>query len=49
MDANIYNAKGLPAIGIATGYTKNHTTEENLDLDSFRKSGLLIQALIEEA
>ena len=49
MDANIYNAKGLPAIGVATGYTRNHTTEENLDLDSFRKSGMLIQALIEEA
>lgn len=49
MDANIYNAKGLPSIGIATGYTKNHTTEESLDLDSFRKSGQLIQALIDEA
>lgn len=49
MDANIYNAKGLPSIGIATGYMKNHTTEESLDLDSFQKSGLLIQALIDEA
>ncbi len=48
MDANIYNAKGLPSIGIATGYTKNHTTEENLDLESFRQSGQLIQALIDE-
>ena len=49
MDANIYNAKGLPSIGIATGYTKNHTTEESLDLESFRQSGQLIQALIDEA
>ena len=29
MDANIFNAKGLTSLGIATGYSKNHTLEEN--------------------
>ena len=47
MDANIFNAKGLPSLGIATGYTKNHTKEENLDLESFTRSGELVEKLIE--
>lgn len=47
MDANIYNAKGLPSLGVATGYTKNHTLEENLDLASFTRSGELVEKLIE--
>lgn len=47
MDANIFNVKGLPSLGIATGYTKNHTKEENLDLESFTRSGELVEKLIE--
>ncbi len=46
MDANIFNARGLPAIGIATGYTQNHTLQEKLDLRSFLKSGEYIETLI---
>ena len=46
MDANIFNAKGLPSLGVATGYTKNHTLEENLDLESFTRSGQLVEKLI---
>lgn len=46
MDANIFNAKGLPSLGVATGYTKNHTLEENLDLKSFIRSGQLVEKLI---
>lgn len=46
MDANIFNAKGLPSLGVATGYTKNHTLEENLDLESFTCSGQLVEKLI---
>lgn len=46
MDANIFNAKGLTAIGVATGYTKNHTTMETLDKRSFIRSGELIGKLI---
>lgn len=46
MDANIFNAKGLPSLGVATGYTKNHTLKENLDLESFTRSGQLVEQLI---
>lgn len=49
MDANIFNAKGLTSLGIATGYRKNHTLEENLDELSFIKSGRLVELLIEDS
>lgn len=49
MDANIFNAKGLTSLGIATGYSKNHTLEENLDELSFIKSGRLVELLIEDS
>ena len=47
MDANIYNAKGMTTVGVATGYTKNHTKNEQLVLEDFYKSGELAQVLIE--
>ena len=47
MDANIYNAKGMATVGVATGYTKNHTKNEQLVLEDFYKSGELAQTLIE--
>jgi tripeptide aminopeptidase len=47
MDANIYNGKGLKTVGVATGYTKNHTKEENLVLEDFFRSGDLARLLIE--
>ena len=47
MDANIYNAKGMTTVGVATGYTKNHTKNEQLVLEDFFKSGELAQVLIE--
>ena len=47
MDANIYNNKGMATVGVATGYTKNHTKNEQLVLEDFYKSGELAQALIE--
>ena len=46
MDANFFNAAGLPSLGVATGYTENHTCDEKLALDSFLKSGELVQRLI---
>jgi tripeptide aminopeptidase len=49
MDANIFNASSLPSIGVATGYTKNHTFEERLELASFVRSGELVEALIARA
>ncbi|WP_295586337.1 M20/M25/M40 family metallo-hydrolase [uncultured Oscillibacter sp.] len=47
MDANIYNAQGMATVGVATGYTKNHTKAEQLVLDDFFQSGKLCQTLIE--
>ena len=46
MDANIFNAKGMKTIGVATGYTKNHTTAEQLVLEDFYKAGELAEAMI---
>ncbi|MDO4315749.1 MAG: M20/M25/M40 family metallo-hydrolase [Oscillospiraceae bacterium] len=47
MDANIFNARGMATIGVATGYSKNHTKSEQLILEDFYKSGELAQVLIE--
>lgn len=47
MDANILNAQGITCIGVATGYSKNHTNSEQLILKDFFKSGELAQSLIE--
>lgn len=47
MDANIFNAQGMTTIGVATGYTKNHTKNEQLVLEDYFKSGELAQAIIE--
>ena len=46
-DGNIHNARGMACIGVATGYAKNHTTEEQLTLEDFYRSGELCAALIE--
>jgi putative aminopeptidase FrvX len=46
MDANIYNAQGMKTIGVATGYSGNHTTTEQLVLEDFYKSGELAEAMI---
>ncbi|MDD3347890.1 M20/M25/M40 family metallo-hydrolase [Oscillibacter sp.] len=47
MDANIYNASGMSTVGVATGYTKNHTKSEQLVLEDFYRSGELAAKLIE--
>ena len=47
MDANVYNAQGMFTIGVATGYSKNHTLNEQLILEDFYKSADLAQKLIE--
>ncbi len=46
-DGNIHNARGMTCVGVATGYSKNHTTSEQMVLDDFFKSGDLCAALIE--
>lgn len=47
MDANIFNAKGMTTIGVALGYTKNHTKDEQIILEDFFQSAVLAQTLIE--
>lgn len=47
MDANVFNAQGISCIGIATGYSKNHTKEEQLVLEDFYRAGDLAAAMIE--
>ena len=47
MDANIFNARGMSTIGVATGYTKNHTKNEQLVMENFYNSGELAHVIIE--
>ena len=46
MDANVFNAQGIVSVGIATGYSKNHTKSERLVLDDFFRSGKLAATMI---
>lgn len=39
MDGNHFNAHGIETIGIAPGYSKNHTPKEQLIVDDFMKCG----------
>lgn len=45
-DANRMNGYGIEMIGLSTGYSKNHTVEEVLELDDLIKSGELVEAII---
>lgn len=46
MDANIFVQKGIRCVGVAVGYTKNHTSNEQLVLADFFKAGDLAAELI---
>lgn len=46
MDANRFNAAGIKAVGVATGYFNNHTTQEELYLDDLQRAGRLVFELI---
>lgn len=46
MDGNHFNNNGIQAIGIAPGYFKNHTPNEHLYLDDFKKCGELAAEII---
>lgn len=39
MDGNHFNAHGIQTVGIAPGYSKNHTPKEQLIVDDFMKCG----------
>lgn len=48
MDANRLVANGIECVGLATGYSKNHTTEEYLEVEDLIRSGEMVQKLIME-
>lgn len=47
MDANRLNQLGITCVGLATGYYKNHSTDEKLVLADFLKAGQLAAALMQ--
>ncbi len=49
MDANRFNQAGISSIGIATGYSKNHTLDEEIYIEDLIKSGDLVKQIIIEA
>lgn len=48
LDGNHFNANGIQAIGIALGYSKNHTQEEQVVIADMVKCGELIPELVKE-
>lgn len=46
MDANRFNVNGIKSVGVATGYFKNHSTEEELFIDDLKQAGKLVYDLI---
>ena len=46
MDANWFNKYGIRAIGLATGYMANHTTNEHLYIEDLKMSGQLAEELV---
>lgn len=48
MDGNHFNANGIQAIGIALGYSKNHTPEEQIVISDMVKCSELICELVKE-
>lgn len=48
MDGNHFNRNGITSIGIAPGYSKNHTNDEELVISDFEKCGQLVAELVRE-
>jgi tripeptide aminopeptidase len=48
MDANRLNALGIRTVGLATGYSKNHTKNEELYIDDLKKSAEMVLEIIRE-
>jgi len=46
IDANCFNANGIKSVGVAIGYFKNHTTEEEQYIEDLQKAGKLVYDLI---
>lgn len=45
-DANRLNGYGIEMIGLSTGYSKNHTTDESVVMDDLIRSGELVSQII---
>ena len=48
MDANNFNKAGIKAIGLASGYSKNHTLNEEVSIPELIKAGNLVKEIISE-
>ena len=48
MDANRLNEHGITAVGLATGYTRNHTPLESLEVEDLLLSGEMVEKLVYE-
>jgi tripeptide aminopeptidase len=48
-DGNHFNARGITAVGVATGYDKVHTEREEQSISQLLKCGELVAAIIAEA
>ena len=48
MDANRLNAAGIQAIGVSTGYSQNHTSNEKIYLEDLLKSGQFVANLMQD-
>lgn len=46
MDANHFNAHGIRTVGVATGYFKNHSSDEELYICDLVRSGEMVEKLI---
>lgn len=46
MDANRLNSMGIRTVGLATGYSKNHTLSEEIYIEDLKKSGTMVLELI---
>lgn len=49
LDANIFNHRGLRAVGLAPGYANVHSPRETQDVDSLVNCGLLVSEIIWDA
>ena len=46
MDANRFNAMGIKSVGVASGYFKNHSTEEELYVEDLERAGQMVYDLV---
>jgi di/tripeptidase len=49
MDGNHFNNNGIQAIGLAIGYSKNHTHAEQIVISDLIKGGELVKEIIKAA